>query len=247
MDTRMGAGSFQSTRWTVVLAAAGDDATPSQSHEALSELCRIYWRPVYLFLRRDGHAPADAQDLTQGFFADFITTRFYARADREKGRFRSFLLGALKHFVSDSRARELAQKRGGGAIREPLDEAAIMEAENQVARISQWDTQQVYDRAWAEALLRQGLGRLGEECALAGKSTLFEALKSHLSPGGDDTLSYSELSQRLGRSAVTLRKDVERLRNRYGQILRDEVQGTVIDPAQVDDELRYLCRTIASM
>jgi DNA-directed RNA polymerase specialized sigma24 family protein len=243
----MGAGSFQSTRWTVVLAAAGDDATPSQSHEALSELCRIYWRPVYLFLRRDGHAPADAQDLTQGFFADFIITRFYARADREKGRFRSFLLGALKHFVSDSRARELAQKRGGGTIREPLDEAAIMEAENQVARISQWDTHQVYDRAWAEALLRQGLSRLGEECALAGKSTLFEALKSHLSPGGADALSYSQLSLRLGRSAVTLRKDVERLRNRYGQILRDEVRGTVVDPAGVDDELRYLCRTIASM
>ena len=243
----MGAGSFQSTRWTVVLAAAGDDATPSQSHEALSELCRIYWRPVYLFLRRDGHAPADAQDLTQGFFADFITTRFYARADREKGRFRSFLLGTLKHFVSDSRARELAQKRGGGTIREPLDEAAIMEAENQVARINQWDTQQVYDRAWAEALLRQGLGRLGEECALAGKSTLFEALKSHLSPGGADALSYSELSLRLGRSAVTLRKDVERLRNRYGQILREEVRGTVTDPAEVDDELRYLCRTVGSM
>lgn len=243
----MGAGSFQSTRWTLVLAATGDEATPSQSYEALSELCRIYWQPVYLFLRRDGSSPADAQDLTQGFFADFIATRSYARADREKGRFRSFLLGALKHFVSDARAREQAQKRGGGKTREPFDEAVIAEAEKQVARNGGWNTHQVYDRAWAEALLRQGLGRLGEECALAGKSTLFEALKSHLSPAGDDALSYSELAQRLGRSAVTLRKDVERLRNRYGQILRDEVQGTVTDPAEVDGELRYLCHTIASM
>lgn len=243
----MGAGSFQATRWTLVLAAAGDQATPGQSQEALSELCRIYWQPIYLYLRRDGYSPADAQDLTQGFFADFIATRSYARADREKGHFRSFLLGALKHFVSDARAREQAQKRGGGKTREPFDEAVIAEAESQVARDGQWNTHQVYDRAWAEALLRQGLGRLGEECALAGKSSLFEALKSHLSPSGDDALSYSELAQRLGRSAVTLRKDVERLRTRYGQILRAEVQGTVTDPAEVDDELRYLCRTIASM
>ena len=144
------------------------------------------------------------------------------------------------------------RRRGPGertpAIRpEKSDEAVIAEAEKQVARDGAWNTHQVYDRAWAEALLRQGLGRLGEDYALAARSTLFEALKAHLSPGDDEALSYSELSQRGGRSAVTLRKDVERLRNRYGQILRDEVQGTVTNPAEVDDELRYLCRTIASM
>lgn len=242
-----GVDSFHSTRWTLVLAASGEEATPSQSYEALSELCRIYWRPVYLFLRRDGHAPADAQDLTQGFFADFIATRSYARADREKGRFRSFLLGALKHFVSDGRAREQAQKRGGGKIREPLNEAIIAEAESEAARNSRWNTHQVYDRAWGEALLRQALHRLGEECALAGKSALFEALKSNLSPASEEGVSYKELSVRLSRSAVTLRKDMERMRARYGQILREEVRGTVIDPAEVDDELRYLCQTIASM
>ncbi len=245
-ETRTRKESFNSTRWTLVLAASDAEATPSQSLEALSELCRIYWRPVYLFLRREGYSAADAQDLTQGFFADFIATRSYERADPAKGRFRSFLLGTLKHFVSDSRRREQAQRRGGGAIREPFDEAVIAEAEKQVARDGAWNTHQVYDRAWAEALLREGLGRLGKECALAGKSTLFEALKSHLSPGGDEALSYSELSQRLGRSAVTLRKDVERLRNRYGQILREEVGGTVTDPAEVEEELRYLCRALTT-
>lgn len=246
-DSVAAAESFQSTRWTLVLAAGGEDATPSQSHEALSELCRIYWRPVFLFLRRNGHSPADAQDLTQGFFADLIESRSYSRADREKGRFRSFLLGALKHFVSDARAREQAQKRGGGKIAEPFDEAAIAEAEKQVAQNERWDLHQVYDRAWAEALLRQGLLRLGEEWRFAGKAVLFEALKSHLSPGIEEAVPYQEIAARLGRAAATLRKDVERLRNRYGQILRDEVQGTVTDPAEVDDELRYLCRTIASM
>jgi RNA polymerase sigma factor (sigma-70 family) len=246
-ETKMNAGSFQSTRWTLVLAASGEESTPSQSYEALSELCRIYWRPVYLFLRREGQSPSDAQDLTQGFFADFIATRSYARADREKGRFRSYLLGSLKHFVSDDRAREHTQKRGGGKIRETFDDAAIAEVENQMARNHQWDTHQVYDRAWAEALLRQALCRLGEEYALAGKTMLFEALKSNLSPGGEEPVSYQEISARLARSAVTLRKDMERLRARYGQILREEVRGTVSDPAQVDDELRYLCQTVAAM
>jgi DNA-directed RNA polymerase specialized sigma24 family protein len=246
-ETKAGAGSFHSTRWAVVLAAAGDGATPSQSYEALSELCRIYWQPVYVFLRRNGHSPADSQDLTQGFFAKLIETHSYARAEREKGRFRSFLLGALKHFVADERAYDQAQKRGGGRILEPFDEAATAEAEAQVLRVGGSDLLQLYDRAWAEALLRHALHRLGEECAFAGKATLFDALRSHLSPGSEETVPYNQLALRLGRAAVTLRKDVERLRRRFGEILREEVRGTVTDPAEVDNELRYLCRTVAAM
>ena len=245
-ETTTRSGSFHSTRWTLVLAAGDAAATPSQSHEALSELCRIYWRPLYLFLRREGIRTEDAQDLTQGFFAELIRDRAHLRADREKGRFRSFLLGALKHFVADARDREQAQKRGGGKIREPFDEATISEAENQVARNERWQADRVYDREWAETLLRQALARLAQECAFAGKATLFEALKSHLSPDGEEAVPYDELSARVRRPAATLRKDAERLRARYGEILREEVCGTVTDPAEVDEELRYLCQALTS-
>lgn len=245
-ESAAGAGSFQSTRWTLVLAAAGEGATPSQSHEALSELCRIYWRPVYLFLRRTGHAPDDAQDLTQGFFADLIETRSYARADREKGRFRSFLLGALKHFVADERAKQQTLKRGGDKHFEPLEESVLRDAEAQVSSASQASPDAIYERGWAAALLRQTFGRLLEECSMTGKSALYESLKSYVAIDNESTVPYRELSAQLRRPASTLRSDLTRLRARYRAILREEVAGTVATPADVDDELRYLCRVIAA-
>ena len=122
-------GLFASTRWTMVLDAGESQTPPAQALSALSELCRIYWRPIFLFLRRQGSNPHDAQDLTQGFFAHLIESRAYARADPEKGRFRSFLLGALKHFVAHARAHDRTQKRGGGMILGQLDTAAIAEAD----------------------------------------------------------------------------------------------------------------------
>ncbi|MEO7724687.1 MAG: sigma-70 family RNA polymerase sigma factor [Chthoniobacterales bacterium] len=237
-------GAFASTRWTVVLAVGDSGVSSTRASDALAELCRIYWRPLYLFLRREGIGAEDAQDLTQGFFAELICDRTYLRADRAKGRFRSFLLGALKHFAADARDREHAQKRGGGTAHEPLDEDAISEAERQVARNERWQADRVYDREWAETLLRQSLARLAQECAFAGKGALFEALKSHLSLGVEEAAPYDELSARMRRPAATLRKDVERLRARYGEILREEVRGTVNDPAEVDEELRYLCQAL---
>ena len=245
-DSKSGAGSFQSTRWTVVLAAAGEGATPSQSHEALSELCRIYWRPVYLFLRRNGHSPDDAQDLAQGFFADLIETRSYARADREKGRFRSFLLGALKHFVAHVHAREQAQKRGGGVLFEPLEESALRELEAQIAASPSGPPDLFYEGAWAAALLRQTLNRLAEECEVEEKSTLYLSFKPYIAVDNDEVVPYSEISARLQRPESTLRSDLARLRGRYRAILREEVGGTVASPKDIDDELRYLCRVIAS-
>ena len=122
-------GLFTSTRWTIVLDAADSQTPPDDALRALSELCRIYWRPIFLFLRRQGSNPDDAQDLTQGFFAHLIESRAYARADPDKGRFRSFLVGALKHFVEHARAHDRTQKRGGGLILGPLDTAAIAEAD----------------------------------------------------------------------------------------------------------------------
>jgi RNA polymerase sigma factor (sigma-70 family) len=237
---------FASTRWTIVRQAADSLTSSENALGALSELCQIYWRPIYLFLRRQGYAFYEAEDLTQGFFAHLIQNRGYARANPEMGRFRAFLLGALKYFIADIRKRERAQKRGGGAALLPLDQAAIAEAEARVAGLECWSAHRVYEREWAATLLRQALNRLAEECALVGKKDRFESLKAHLSPGSGTPVPYDQIARRLGRPAVTLRSDVARLRERFGAILREEVQSTLVDAADVDGELRYLCEVMVA-
>ena len=188
----------------------------------------------------------DAQDLTQGFFEHLIESRAYARADREKGRFRSFLLGAVKHFVAHARAHQRTQKRGGGMILGHLDTAAISEADAHVAGAHSLTPERVYEREWAETLLRQALDRLAAECAIAGKAELFEQLNSHLSVTSEAAVPYDELSLRLNRPVATLRSDVARLRSRYRTILREEVRGTVAEASEVDAELRHLCEVLAA-
>jgi DNA-directed RNA polymerase specialized sigma24 family protein len=238
--------SFASTRWTLVLQA-GDSATASaHALSALSQLCQIYWRPLYGFLRRQGFGPEDAQDFTQGFFAHLIKSRTYGHADREKGRFRSFLLGALKHFIADAHDRGQAQKRGGGMKVVRLDHDAIAEAEAQIARATKWQADDIYDREWAASLLRRALDRLAQECALAGKPELFGYLKPYLSVTEESTIPYEEMARRSHRPVSTLRSDVARMRRRYGVILRQEVRGTVADETDVDEELQYLCRAVAA-
>jgi RNA polymerase sigma-70 factor (ECF subfamily) len=220
---------------------AADSQTASQhAQSALSELCQIYWRPVYVFLRRQGVAQHDAQDITQAFFADLIESRAYARADPMKGRFRSFLLGTLKHFLAHTRERDRAQKRGGGTVPVELDETAISEAETYASRCNHWSADGVFEREWAASLARQALDRLAQEYELGGKGALFEALRSRLTADEATAIPYEELANRLGRTAVHLRVDVTRLRARYRAILREEVSGTVVDPRDVDEELRYL-------
>ena len=231
---------FASTRWTVVKQAADSQTASQHAQSALSELCQVYWRPVYVFLRRQGIAQHDAQDLTQAFFADLIESRAYARADPTKGRFRSFLLGTLKHFVAHARDRDRAQKRGGGIVPVELDETAISEAEAYASGSSHWSADGVFEREWAASLARQALDRLAQEYELGGKGALFEALKSRLIAGEAAASPYEELANRLGRTATHLRVDVTRLRARYRAILREEVSGTVVDPRDVDEELRYL-------
>jgi len=238
--------SFTSTRWTMVLEAGDSAAASAQSLSALSELCQIYWRPLYSFLRKQGYASEDAQDLTQGFFADLIEARAYARADRAKGRFRSFLLGALKHFIADARDRRDALKRGGGIILENLDENAIAEAEAQIVRATKWQADEVYDREWAASLLREALHRLTQECALAGKAELVGYLTPYLAAPEESAIPYEEMVRQSRRPIATLRSDVARLRARYRSILREEVRGAVVEAAEVDEELRYLCRALAA-
>lgn len=237
---------FASTRWTLVYQAGDSRASSQGALNALSELCQIYWRPVYLFLRRQGITQHDAEDLTQGFFAEIIEDRTYARADQMKGRFRSFLLGTLKHFLADRRSYDHAQKRGGGAVPVQLDEAAISDAEIQIGRAQNWSADGVFDREWAVSLLRQAIERLAREYAIAGKAALFEALKVHLAAGATAAVPYEEMAGRLGRAVPTLRSDVARLRVRYRAILREEVSGTVTDARDVDEELRHLREAMAA-
>jgi len=232
--------SFASTRWTVVHQAADSQTASQHALSALTELCQIYWRPVYVFLRRQGIPQHDAQDLTKGFFADLIESRAYTRANPTKGRFRSFLLGTLKHFVAHARDRDGAQKRGGDSVPVQLDEKAISEAETYASRCNHWSADGVFEREWAASLARQALDRLAQEYELGGKGALFEALKSRLTAGEAAAIAYEELANRLGRTAAHLRVDVTRLRARYRAILREEVSGTVVDPQDVDEELRYL-------
>lgn len=235
---------FASTSWTAVFDAAQSGLAPDRARIALSELCVHYWRPLYLFLRRQGFSSEDAQDLTQGFFVDLIQTRAYARADPAKGRFRSFLLGALKHFVADARDRARAKKRGGDTICVPITAEAMEEMENQIGLAETSSPEFFYEREWAAGLVRRAFDRLAQESALAGKSVLFDSLKSHLSGAGDEVVTYEKLSARLRRPVTTLRSDVARLRARYRAILREEVSGTVEEPSQVDEELRYLCQVV---
>ena len=238
--------SFASTRWTVVRQAAGSPTRSQDALSALSELCQIYWRPVYVFLRRQGIPQHDAQDLTQGFFAELIDSRAYTHADPMKGRFRSFMLGTLKHFVAHTRDRDRAQKRGGGNLPVQLDEAALSEAETYASRSKDWSADGIFDREWAASVARQALDRLAQEYELGGKAALFEALKSRLTAGEASAIPYEELANRLGRTAAHLRVEVTRLRARYGAILRDEVKGTVVDSSDVDEELRYLRRAMST-
>jgi len=237
---------FASTRWTVVYRAADSETSSEHALSALSELCQIYWRPVYLFLRRQGIGPHDAQDLTQSFFAALIEDRTHARADKIKGRFRSFLLGTLKHFLAHAREHDRAQKRGGGAVPVQLDETALSEADAHAARCQNWSADGVFEREWAASLLRQSLDRLAREYEVAGKGALFEALKAHIKAGANAAVSYAEMAKRLGRAATTLRSDVARLRARYRAILREEVSGTVIDARDIDQELHHLREAMAA-
>jgi RNA polymerase sigma-70 factor (ECF subfamily) len=163
-----------------------------------------------------------------------------------KGRFRSFLLGTLKHFLAHARDHDRAQKRGGGAVPVQLDAAAISEAETYAARCNHWSADGIFEREWAASLLRQALDRLAQEYAVAGKSALFEALKVHLIAGAAKAVPYEEMARRVGRAVATLRSDVARLRARYRAILREEVSGTLIDPRDVDEELRHLRQAMAT-
>jgi RNA polymerase sigma factor (sigma-70 family) len=229
-----GAVAFATTHWSVVLIAQGE--SPS-ADEALEKLCRIYWWPLYGFVRRQGYIPEEAQDLTQGFFAMLLERRDLHAVRREKGRLRSYLLASLKNFLGKAHRRAMAVKRGQGRPLVPLEELLARER----ADLEPADTlsaDRIYERRWALTLLEQVLVRLGEEYRVAGGAALFEQLKQLLTDEPDRP-SQAKIAQEFSMTENAVKQAFHRLRQRYRLLLRDEIAQTVAVPGDVEDELRH--------
>ena len=234
---------FATTHWSVVLAAGQGNS--SRGREALERLCQGYWYPLYAFVRRSGKSIHDAEDLVQGFFAVCLEKNYLAAADREKGRFRSFLLLAFKRFLANEYDKSRAVKRGGAQPVIALDALAAEEryAYEPVDRLS---ADKLYERRWALTLLEQVLARLRQEQAVAaGRAAVFEELKVFLA-GGSGGAAYAEVAGRLGMSEGAVKVAVHRLRERYQSLLEDEIANTVGSPAEVAEERRYLLAALGA-
>ena len=239
---------FDTTHWSVVLAAGRSQAEPEIAQAALAELCQTYWAPLYSFVRSRGYTVHDAQDLTQSFFAYLIEHKIYARADRQKGRFRSFLLASLKNFLAHASDRERTLKRGGGRSFLPLHQEQAEEAESLFQTHSAASSEdRLFDRSWAEALMSAGLERLSGDYKRESKEKLFNELRIFVAGGADPLPTYAELAVRLRMTESTLRSHVTRLRARYREALRAEVRRTVNTEAQVDEELHELLHVLTEV
>ena len=236
-------GQFDKTRWSMVLGAVQSRAPCAQ--KALAELCGLYWRPLYAFARRRGRSPEDAQDLVQGFFEHLIGSRGLATVERSKGRFRSFLLASFQNFISAENRRARAEKRGGCAkvIRldwQDAETCLVLEPEDRLT------PETLYDAQWALLLLRRATERLEQEQAVAGKAKTFRTLKGFL--GGDvdshAPVTYQEAAEALGVGVPNVTSLIHRLRQRHTQLVREEVERTVLDPAEVEAELHGLCEAL---
>ncbi|MGI8957003.1 MAG: RNA polymerase sigma factor [Chthoniobacterales bacterium] len=230
-----GGATFFTTRWSVVLTAQGP--TPA-AQQALDQLCRSYWTPLYAFVRREGHGPEEAQDLTQEFFARFLQRKDFDAVRREKGHLRSYLLVSLKHFLANERDRARAIKRGEGEQPISLDEI-LAHQRSEPEPASNLTADQIYERRWALSVLDQVLTRLENEFRASGKTALFERLKEQLSDDPDRP-SQAEIARELGMSENAVKQAFHRLRERYRDILREEVAHTVAAPGEIEDELRHL-------
>ena len=231
------AAGFAATRWTLVWAAADGRVSP-RAQEAMEELCRLYWYPLYAYVRRRGHEAHEAEDLTQEFFLRLLAKDFFAGVDRRKGKFRAFLLAALKHFLANQRDRSRTQKRGGGQVVVSLD-GLKAESRYQLEPAHNPTAEKLFERQWAIAVLDWVLLRLQTDFAAEGKQAIFDRLKPFLTagrqPGG-----YAEVAGELGISEGAVKTAVHRLRRRYRQLLRDEIAQTVASSEEIDEEIRYL-------
>jgi len=227
---------FATTHWSVVLTAGHDSAPGAQ--EALEKLCRTYWYPLYAHVRRLGHSPEDAQDLTQAFFAKLLEKKSLRHAQKERGRFRTFLLTSLKNFVSHEWERAQTAKRGGGSTHLSWDQTSA-EERYRLEPASDLTPDKVFEQRWAMTLFQEALARLREESVAAGKSDRFEQLKGFLTEEPAEG-AYKAVAGRLGMSSDSVAVSVHRLRQRYGELVREAIAQTVATAAEMQEELRYL-------
>jgi RNA polymerase sigma factor (sigma-70 family) len=239
---------FVTTRWSLILSAANTASEEQKAHDALAELCRTYWRPIFSFVRGRGHSIEDAQDLTQDFFATILKNNWLQHADRNRGRFRSLLLRSLQNFLINAVERTHTRKRGGGATFISWDDW-MAESPSQfsipVEGIDSLPPERLFDLNWATTVVEHAMQRLREECESKGKLWLFQALSPHLTDVRDE-VSYAKLSSEFGMAENAVKKQLHNIRQRYRSLLRAEVSQTVENPADVDDEIRYLCATLAA-
>jgi len=233
-------GGFVTTHWSVVMAAGKGHS--AQATEALEQLCRTYWYPLYAFVRRHVSEAHDAEDLTQEFFTRFLAKEYFGRADPTLGRFRSFLLACLKNFLAEQQRQARRLKRGGGQT--PLSwDSQTAEERYRLEPADPMTPEQIYDRRWALTLLETVLARLAEEQSAVGKEQVFAQLKGYLWGETGET-SYSEMAERLGMTEGAVKVAVHRLRRRLRDLLREEVAHTVAADAEIDEELRHLIGAI---
>jgi len=232
---------FASTHWSVVIAAGRGDSEPKRA--ALEKLCRTYWYPLYVFVRRLGYRPHDAEDLVQSFFAVCLEKNYLGAADQSKGRFRSFLLVALKRFLANARDKALTRKRGGAQIHVSLD-ALTAEQRYALEPADRLSPDKLYERRWALTLLDQVIARLQSQQAAAGRGAVFEQLKEFLT-SPDRGSPYSELGARLGLSEGAVKVAIHRLRQRYRELLEEEIAHTVSTPEQIQEERRHLLSALS--
>ena len=242
-----GPRGFATTRWSLILSAADSDAD-EQRREALAELCRTYWRPIFLFVSRHGYSVEEAQDLTQDFFVMILESNWLGQADEHRGRFRSFLLKSLQNFLSHADERSRAVKRGGRMEFVSWDEW-LAEAPSQVSvsarTLDSLPPEHLFDLRWAAIVVEHALQRLREECEGKGRLRLFETLSGHLTSERGD-VSYASLADALAIAETMVKKQLHNLRLRYRWLLRDEVAQTVENQADIDDEIRHLCAVLAT-
>jgi RNA polymerase sigma factor (sigma-70 family) len=230
-------GCFRTTRWSVIFEAR------ESARESLETLCTTYWPPIYAYLRRAGHMPMDAEDLTQSFFQHLLEHDFLKHLKHREGKFRSFLLTFLKYFLSDVRSRANAQRRGGGRSLLSLDQLAEEEQREGEPRTN--DTPEaVFERRWAELLLRRAAAQLEEEYNQAGKGDVFQALKD-LEPGDRAAGRYRQIGAILGLSEAGVKSAVHRMRLRQREVLRREIARTVSEPGQIDSEITYFIQILS--
>jgi len=229
---------FHTTQWTLVFSAAAND---SESRPALNALCEAYWFPVYAFIRRQGHGAAEAEDLTQAFYTKLIEKAYLAQVDRSRGKFRTFLLAAVKHFLSNERDRALAQKRGGGAAHVPID-LSVAEERYASEKAGGLSPEEAFEKRCALSLLDTALQRLRDEYVERDDLRHFEALAPLLT--GDSPDLYEKVASDLGMSRGALRVALHRMRARFRMIVREHVAALVAAPDQVDDEIRQLMNAV---